>query len=419
MRKVSIFPMLCVALLILAGPTAALDGTAPGTDYALGAYTPDDQVEYLNLAPESPMTILEESPDGGCTTGTFEEQVLCLVNVQRRSRGLYPFQANVILSTVAEVHSAYMRDHDCFSHQCSGELSPAQRACAAGYGPYGWGECFIGEAIAAGYLNPAEVVGAWMNSDGHRALLLHEQLREIGMGYVSGGYYGHYWTLDFGSQPNVLPVFINDGDPAVADLQVMLTLTNEDVSGSGGIDHADEVMISNDPSFPGAAWEPYSLHRSWQLTDGNGSKMVYIRYRDSWGDQVLSTDGIFLDVPRQYDLEVSYQSVIFVYEIGVGFSTAPTRQVAVNNAASTSVMSWSVQSLGGEGWLQVSPGDGSTPASVLISVAGFEASVPGTYQATLTLTAAEDPDNPEQLTVSVVAVNQIYRTMLPAVTRNR
>jgi hypothetical protein len=50
-------------------------------------------------------------------------------------------------------------------------------------------------------------------------------------------------------------------------------------------------------------------------------------------------------------------------------------------------------------------------------VAGFETTTPGTYQANITVTSAEDPDNPEVVMVTVKAVEQLRRVMLPLVAK--
>jgi uncharacterized protein YkwD len=39
---------------------------------------------------------------------------------------------------------------------------------------------------------------AWMESPGHRANILNCGYRHIGIGHVTGGPYGHYWTQKFG-----------------------------------------------------------------------------------------------------------------------------------------------------------------------------------------------------------------------------
>lgn len=43
---------------------------------------------------------------------------------------------------------------------------------------------------------------------------------------------------------------------------------------------ASQMMISNDPKFEGALWEPYAESKSWDVTPGEGLKMVYVKFKD-------------------------------------------------------------------------------------------------------------------------------------------
>ncbi|EBK2060154.1 hypothetical protein AAL85_25555, partial [Salmonella enterica subsp. enterica serovar Typhi] len=51
---------------------------------------------------------------------------------------------------------------------------------------------YAGENIAMGQKTPAEVVNAWMNSEGHRANILNANYNLIGVGYYNG-----YWAQEF------------------------------------------------------------------------------------------------------------------------------------------------------------------------------------------------------------------------------
>lgn len=57
-----------------------------------------------------------------------------------------------------------------------------------------------------------------------------------------------------------------------------------------------EMMVSNSADFSGAAYEPYAAAKPWTLTTGNGTKTVYIKFKDATGNEssVLS-DTIVLD----------------------------------------------------------------------------------------------------------------------------
>ncbi|MEH0156620.1 hypothetical protein V6R21_20925 [Limibacter armeniacum] len=60
--------------------------------------------------------------------------------------------------------------------------------------------------------------------------------------------------------------------------------------------HADFVMISNDPTFNGAEWKPYSEFAKWQLEGDDGLKTVFVKYKDIAGNESQPvSDNIMLD----------------------------------------------------------------------------------------------------------------------------
>jgi uncharacterized protein YkwD len=111
----------------------------------------------------------------------FESQVIGLVNNERAANGLSSLSNNASITTDAEAWSIHMAADNIFEHSAS---FPAGG----------------GENIAAGYASPAEVVSAWMNSEGHRANILNSSYSQAGAGYAfcNSSTYGNYWTLQFG-----------------------------------------------------------------------------------------------------------------------------------------------------------------------------------------------------------------------------
>lgn len=398
-------------LSVLASPGHGSDSGTPG-EFALGYFDPEEQIESLSYPQEAPSAALVES-----IAGEFETDVIRLINLERRAAGLLPVKANANLNSIALDHSTVMRDQSCFSHQCAGEAALPDRALDAGYGPYGWGATFVGEIIAAGFLDAATVVQAWMNSPGHRDIILHDQLREVGAGFVTGGYYGTYWTVDFGSQPNVLPVFIQYDDLETESPSATLYLTNETVSDWGGIDFAPNVIISDDPSFAGAQWQAYSPQKPWTLPAGNGVKTIYVKFRDGNGDTVVSSDDILLNEPIQCELVVSTHTLLFTYKLGEGFTSEPNSIVEVDNAAGEVPLRWSASSA--EPWVDLEATEGTTPGSVLLSVGDFQTDSCGTTETTVTITSPDVPGSSEQVTVVIQAVEQTHKVFLPHVARNQ
>ena len=128
---------------------------------------------------------------------TPEMTAFSLINQQRRANGCSDVQLNTQLGTAARKHSQDMADKGFVSHTGSDGSNFTQRAKAAGYTNFA-----SGEIIAAGQSTPADAVTSWMNSPGHRAILLTCANDHVGVGYVekAGSPYRFYWTAVFGQQ---------------------------------------------------------------------------------------------------------------------------------------------------------------------------------------------------------------------------
>lgn len=120
---------------------------------------------------------------------SYEQQVIDLVNVQRKNYGLSELKANWELSRVARIKSQDMRDNGYFSH-----TSPIYGSPFTMIKNFGISYTSAGENIARGQKTPQAVVNAWMNSEGHRANILNASFTQIGVGYVADG---NYWTQMF------------------------------------------------------------------------------------------------------------------------------------------------------------------------------------------------------------------------------
>jgi uncharacterized protein YkwD len=124
-------------------------------------------------------------------------RVVELTNAERQRAGLPPLVFNPQLSDAAQSYSQVLAAGTCFEHTCGAVPNFADRLRQSGYA--GW--TTIAENIAAGYPSPDAVVAGWMASEGHRANMLSPSYTEIGVGVVTGGRYGTYWTQEFGSRP--------------------------------------------------------------------------------------------------------------------------------------------------------------------------------------------------------------------------
>jgi uncharacterized YkwD family protein/spore coat assembly protein SafA len=125
-------------------------------------------------------------------TKSIESQVIQLTNQERAKNGLKPLATDWQLSRVARYKSTDMRDKNYFSH-----TSPTYGSPFTMMRNFGINYRSAAENIAAGQRTPTEVVQSWMNSPGHRKNILSPAYTHIGVGHVTGGNYGHYWTQMF------------------------------------------------------------------------------------------------------------------------------------------------------------------------------------------------------------------------------
>jgi len=151
------------------------------------ATTPDKPTTNVpSTKPETPST-----PDSS-TLGTYEQQVVDLVNKERAAAGLSALKVNTKLASVAEKKAEDMRDNNYFSH-----TSPTYGSPFDMMKQFGISYTSAGENIAKGQRTPSEVMDGWMNSSGHRANILNSSYTEIGVGYVTDSNGNTYWVQQF------------------------------------------------------------------------------------------------------------------------------------------------------------------------------------------------------------------------------
>lgn len=220
------------------------------------------------------------------------------INRERISRGLIPYALNAQLSAAAQAHANDMVRTGKYSHTGSDGSTVFDRVGRTGFGAYSWGRR-LGENWAW-YHDPATAMKMWMGSTPHRNNILHTIYREFGIGITAAENGGFVYVVNFGAEPNVLPVFIQNGASETASRQVTIALSNEDYATSGDgaktIGKATQVQISTSPIFLGAQWQPFTSKFAWTLPSGDGKKIIYVKYRDARGRTVTSSDSINADV---------------------------------------------------------------------------------------------------------------------------
>jgi uncharacterized protein YkwD len=136
-----------IALLGINGPVNAVDAPAqPATVTARAAATPL------------------------MSTDTYETRVRRFINKQRLAHGLRALRQEACTDRLAENWGSFLANNSEFFHQSMGRILDT---CGATY---------AGETLAMGQVRPRQMVTMWMNSPGHRAIILSKSPRRIGIG---------------------------------------------------------------------------------------------------------------------------------------------------------------------------------------------------------------------------------------------
>jgi uncharacterized protein YkwD len=115
------------------------------------------------------------------------DAILCLVNGERKKRGLAVVRLSQQLSRSATAHSDDMVQSKFFSHVGSGATSLRQRVEDTGY--LRTSRDYVAETIAWGsaeFASPLQLIRSLMGSPGHRRVILDGRFRDVGVGLVSG-----------------------------------------------------------------------------------------------------------------------------------------------------------------------------------------------------------------------------------------
>ncbi|HYI36066.1 MAG TPA: CAP domain-containing protein [Thermoleophilaceae bacterium] len=180
---------------------------------------PAEAAKMASFTPEGPGAQVKAKARtaGGCdnvnaragqaSESTLASSTVCLLNVERSSRGLRPLRVNRRLSAAAQQHTNDMVRKRYFSHNSRSGSNMSDRIRRNGYlsGARSW---MIGENLAwgsGGRSTPRSIVRAWMASPGHRHNILTRRFREIGIGVassapVSTGNRGATYTTTFGTR---------------------------------------------------------------------------------------------------------------------------------------------------------------------------------------------------------------------------
>jgi uncharacterized protein YkwD len=109
---------------------------------------------------------------------------VCLINRERRKRGIPGLRTSRRLAKAAGKHSRDMVKRSYFEHTSPSGRDPGERITATGYLASTWGENIAWGSGSLG--TPRSVVKAWMKSAGHRENILRRSFKESAVGIAVG-----------------------------------------------------------------------------------------------------------------------------------------------------------------------------------------------------------------------------------------
>lgn len=127
-------------------------------------------------------------PRSSTTVGRAERATLCLLNRERRARGLHALKPSKTLDGSSRRYARKMVRQRFFGHVSPSGRKLVQRIRASNYLDRAR-SYFVGENLAWGsgsLATPRERVEGWMDSRGHRANILNRRFRHIGVGVSTG-----------------------------------------------------------------------------------------------------------------------------------------------------------------------------------------------------------------------------------------
>lgn len=139
-----------------------------------------------------------------------QKAVLNEVNKIRSGKNLTPYKLHKKLNKAAQDHSEEMAQKNFLDHYSADKSTWDQRCLRAGYSGADLNN--IGEDVAAGQTDAAQLLRDFCQSQGHYKPLVNTQYKHIGVGYAVADQpgYKYFWTIDFGySAPD------DDVEPAV------------------------------------------------------------------------------------------------------------------------------------------------------------------------------------------------------------
>lgn len=153
----------------------------------------NQQLQNPNLIYPGEVIIIPtvEWTDGTKVSLSKEENKLAdLLNSKRIQLGMKPLMTDDSLTKAAKLKSADMIENKYISHHSPTYGDPSSMLSKLNISYQS-----VKESIGAGYQSAELVISSWLHSSPNREIILNNRATKMGIGYVKGGVYGHYWTV--------------------------------------------------------------------------------------------------------------------------------------------------------------------------------------------------------------------------------
>lgn len=152
----------------------------------------NETLNFLTVEPKSDETVyLHFKVKNGTIDESSEEQMVIMVNEERRRKGLLPLVLDPSLRELGRYYANYMFQHGYFSHYSPDGSSPFDRMHKAEITFN-----YAGENLALAPDVKLAMQGL-MQSPEHRANILDPHYKKVGIGVIDGGIYGEMFVQEF------------------------------------------------------------------------------------------------------------------------------------------------------------------------------------------------------------------------------
>jgi uncharacterized protein YkwD len=164
--------------LLLAAVVLLVPALAPPLHTDGEAQASSGDCQYENTMPRSSTTLRRA-----------ESATLCLLNRERRARGLHALTRSGTLDTSSRQYAGSMVRQRFFAHVSPGGGTLVQRIRRQSSYLDRARRYFVGENLAWGAgprATPRQTMASWMDSPSHRANILNPRFRHLGVGLTTG-----------------------------------------------------------------------------------------------------------------------------------------------------------------------------------------------------------------------------------------